>query len=90
MGEQLKRFRVTYKGKNSRQYVTLLARDRAEAAALADASQTRRHERFPLTFSRIERDMKGKEMEAEVEKRSRDQERYETGELKIESVEEVK
>ncbi len=92
MGETQKRYRVTYKGKDSRQYVTLLARSPEEARQLADASQQRRHERFPLTFARMEADknLTGKALEAEVEKRQRDQDRYDSGELKIESVEEVK
>lgn len=90
MGEQMKRYRVTYKGKDSRQYVTLLARSPEEARQLAEESQTRRHGRFPLTFARIEQTMKGKEMEREVERRQRDADRYDSGELKVASVEEVK
>lgn len=90
MGETLKRYRVTYRGKNSRQYVTLLARTPEEARQLAEASQTRRHERFPLTFARMAETMSGKKLEAEVERRQRDQDRYDTGELKVEKVEEVK
>ena len=92
MGETQKRYRVTYQGKDSRQYVTLLARSPEEARQLADASQTRRHDRFPLTFARMEADpqLKGKALEAEVEKRQRDQDRYDSGELKVVNVEEMK
>jgi hypothetical protein len=51
----VKRYRVTYKSKDgSVQYVTVLAKDADDAKAQADASQARRHARFPLTFARLE------------------------------------
>jgi hypothetical protein len=51
----VKRYRVTYKSKDgSAQYVTVLAKDAQDAKAQADAHQSRRHARFPLTFARLE------------------------------------
>ena len=51
-----KRYRVTYKdGKDGRPtYVTLIAKDADEARMLAERSQARRYDRFPLTFERLE------------------------------------
>ena len=40
--------------------------------------------RFPLTFDRMNQNLTGKALEAEMEKRKRDLERYEKGNLKIE------
>ena len=106
----MKRFRVTYRSKDgSSQRVTLLAKDKDEAQRLAERSQHRRHERFPLTFDRLEQAAASGEpgglaidprfagaalteawVKAETEKRKRDQARYDDGDLKIVSVEEVK
>lgn len=50
----MKTFRVTFKGKNSSQVMRLVAKDEDEARQLAERAQFRRHERFPLTFARLE------------------------------------
>jgi hypothetical protein len=51
----MKRFRVTFQSKDgSRQVMGLMAADKAEAQRLAERAQYRRHERFPLTFARLE------------------------------------
>lgn len=106
----MKRFRVTFKSKDgSSQRMTLLAADKAEAQRLAERAQFRRHERFPLTFARLEAAKDSGQpgqlaidprfagaslteawVKAETEKRKRDQARYDDGDLKITSVEEVK
>jgi hypothetical protein len=103
-----KKFLVTFKGKEGRQHMTLLANDKEEAQRLAESYQHRRHARFPLTFARLDHALAtgesgglaisplgGKSLteaavKAEIEKRKRDQARYDSGELKVESVEEVK
>lgn len=106
----MKRYRITFKSKDgSTQRMTLLANDRDEAQRLAERAQYRRHERFPLTFARLEQaaasgkpgglaidpKLAGKALteawvKAETERRKRDQARYDDGDLKISSVEEVK
>jgi hypothetical protein len=106
----MKRFAITYRSKDgSRQVMTLLAKDKDEAERLAERAQHRRHERFPITFARLEHaaatgepgllaiDPKfgGKALteawvKAETERRKHDQARYDDGDLKIESVEEMK
>lgn len=50
----MKTFRVTFKGKQSTQVMLLEARDADEARRLAERAQFRRHERFPLTFARLD------------------------------------
>lgn len=105
----MKRFKITFKGKHGLQHMTLLAKDKDEAERLAERAQHRRHERFPLTFARLDAALATGEfgglaidpklggkalteayLKAEIEKRKKDQARYDDGELKIESVEEVK
>lgn len=105
----MKVFRVTFKGKDGVQYMRLVAKDAEEAKREAERAQFRRHERFPLTFARLEEaagtgkpgglaiapHLAGKALteawvNAEIEKRKRDQGRYDNGELKVVKVEEVK
>lgn len=93
--EKQKKFRVVFQGKKSLQYMTLMARNKEEAHQLAERAQYRRHERFPLAFERLEESRKKKtitleQFKAEVERRKRDQARYDDGELKIKSVEEAR
>jgi hypothetical protein len=92
---KIKSFIVHFKGKKSEQFMELQARDSGEARMLAERAQFRRHERFPLTFDRIQQahergDLDEKQLKAELERRKRDQGRYDDGELKIVSVKEVK
>lgn len=105
----MKTFRVTFKGKDSTQTMLLGAKDADEARRLAERAQFRRHERFPLTFDRLDQALEtgqpgllavdprfaGKALseawvKAEIEKRKRDQARYDDGDLKVAKVEEVK
>lgn len=105
----MKKFNVTFKGKDSLQVMSIMAKDKEEAQLLAERVQFRRHERFPLTFARLEEAassgqpgqlaidprLTGKALteawvKAETEKRKRDQDRYDSGELKVVSVEEMK
>lgn len=109
----MKKFDVTFKGKDSIQYMSLMAKDADEARRLAERVQFRRHERFPLTFARISEAAETGKMgllaadpkfggqaltaaavkewaKRETERRKRDQGRYDSGEMKIVSVEEVK
>jgi hypothetical protein len=95
MAEALTNFRVVFKGKRSQQVMTLQARNKDEARQLAERAQFRRHERFPLTFDRLNASLESgdlsKEMhKAQVQLRKRDQGRYDDGELKVVKVEEVK
>ena len=87
----MKRYRVIFKGKQSMQTMTLLAKDADEARRLAERAQFRRHERFPLTFARLEeaKDLPPAQMKAELEKRKRDVARYDDGDMKITKVEEA-
>ena len=70
----MKRFRVIFeeKGGKGRQYMTLLARDKTEAELLALESQNRRAGRHDLTYARMEQNLKGKQLEQEIERRKRD------------------
>lgn len=91
----MKTFVVTFKGKASEQRMTLQARDQEEARRLAERAQFRRHDRFPLTFARLDQALEAGELSkelhrAEVELRKRDLGRYDDGELKIVSVKEAK
>lgn len=103
----MKRYRITFKSKDgSSQRMTLLAKDPEEARRLAERAQFRRHERFPLTFARLEQARETGEpgmlaidprlvgaglteafVQAEIEKRKRDQARYDDGDLKVVKVE---
>jgi len=92
MSEDLKKYRVVVKGKNSRIHMTLMARSKDEAEKLAGLSEHRRHGRFPLTFDRIQQahergELTSEQFKAEMERRKRDQARYDDSEFKIESVE---
>ena len=105
----MKTFRVTFKGKDSSQTMYLDAESPEQAKLLAERAQFRRHERFPLTFARLDQALETGEagqlavdprfagaglteawVKAEREKRKRDEARYDSGELKIVKVEEVK
>ena len=86
----MKRWRITFKSPGGGQVMTLLADTRAEAEQEALRAQYRRQERFPLTFDRMNQNLSGKALEAEMEKRKRDLERYEKANLKIDKIEEVK
>jgi hypothetical protein len=55
-------YEVVFKGKNSRQYMTLTAKDSDEAKRLAKQQQARRHMRFPLTFARLDQALETGEM----------------------------
>jgi hypothetical protein len=86
----MKRWRIHFTSPGGDQMMTLLADTRQEAERAALESQRQRQGRFPLTFARIEENMSGKALEAEMEKRKRDLERYEINSLKIASITEVK
>lgn len=91
----MKTFVVTFKGKSSEQQMTLQARDADEARRLAERAQFRRHERFPLTFARLDESLGRGELSKEIhraqtELRKLDQGRYDDGELKVKSVREAK
>lgn len=86
----MKRWRIHFKSPGGDQVMTLLADTKAEAEREAQRAQYRRQERFPLTFDRMEQNLTGKALEAEMEKRKRDLERYEKGNLKVASIREVK
>ena len=50
-----KRYRITFREKTGKHlYLHLLAADKDEAQRLAERAQYRRHDRFPLTFARLE------------------------------------
>jgi len=86
----MKRWRIHFKSPGGDQVMTLLAETKADAEREAKRAQYRRHERFPLTFARMEQNLTGKALEAEMEKRKRDLERYDRDNLRIESIKEVK
>ena len=86
----MKRWRIHFKSPGGDQVMTLLAETRQEAEREAKRAQYRRHERFPLTFARMEQTLTGKALEAEMERRKRDLARYDEDTLKIESITEVK
>jgi len=69
--------------------MTLLADSRQEAERAALDAQRQRAGRFPLTFARMEQNLTGKALEAEMERRKRDLDRYEKDNLTIESIKEV-
>lgn len=85
-------------------YLSLTAKDKLEAHRLALVAQRRRHARFPLTFYRLElaadtgrtgqlavdprTDFTQAWVKAEVEKRKRDQGRYDDDEFKLIRIEE--
>jgi hypothetical protein len=50
----VKTFRVHFKSTGGGQVMLLEAKDSDEAKRLAERAQHRRHERFPLTFARLE------------------------------------
>jgi hypothetical protein len=91
-GETQKRYRIHFRHKGGDQRMTLLARNRAEAEKLALAAQHRRESRFPLTFQRLEENesLTAEQKARELERRKRDQARYDGAGLKIASIEEVK
>ena len=108
----MKKYTVTFKGKDSIQYMSFVAKDADDARRLAERLQFRRHERFPLTFARISEAAETGKMgllaadpklassmskadikrwaERETERRKRDEARYDSGEMKIVKVEEMK
>jgi hypothetical protein len=109
MAQGEKRFHVWFKGKEGRVRMSLYAKDREQARLLAERAHYRRHERFPLTFARLEEAKEtgrpgllaidprfgGKALteawvKAEIERRKRDQGRYDDAELKIDKIEEAK
>jgi hypothetical protein len=47
-------YKITFKGKDSRQVMYLLADSEDEAKQAAEEAQARRHGRFPLTFQRLD------------------------------------
>jgi hypothetical protein len=85
----MKRWRIHFKSPGGDQVMTLLAETKSEAEREAKRAQFRRHERFPLTFDRMQTNLAGKALEAEMERRKRDLDRYEKDNLKIESIREV-
>jgi hypothetical protein len=92
----VKRFRAIFKAKDgSEQRMTLYAADKETATRDAERAQFRREERFNLTFDRLQQAHDAgtltKDLFAsEMEKRQRDQERYDGGGMKLAKVEEVK
>lgn len=91
----MKRWRIHFKSKGGDQVMTLLAETKAKAEQEAKRAQYRRHERFPLTFDRIQQahergDLTSDQLKAELERRQRDQARYDDDSLKIASITEVK
>ncbi len=81
MPENLKRFRIHYKSKVGDQYVTLLARNRAEAEVLAGVHQANRARRHDITFQRIGEaadrgELTSDQYVREVERRKKDFSRY--------------
>lgn len=89
-----KRYRITFKSKDGYQYLHLLAKDKEEAQRLAERAQHRRHERFPLTFDRIQQahergELTADQYKAELEKRKADEARYDAGDWKITKIEEA-
>jgi hypothetical protein len=85
----MKRYRIHFKSKGGDQYRKLLARSPEEAKQLAERAQFRRHERFPLTFQRLEESLTGEALKKEMERRKKDLARYDDGDLKIASVKEI-
>lgn len=88
------RYLVHFKSKGGDQYMELMAADRDEAKQLAERAQFRRHERFPLTFSRIQQahelgNLSKEQFKAELERRKRDVARYDDGDIKVASIKEV-
>ena len=101
----MKAWRGTFKSRAGNQYVTLLARNRAEAKILLEAYNQRRAGREAITLQRLnERLADGNITQAQydhaVEKRKVDYSRYDTitpdgvepakHPMKLESIEEVK
>lgn len=94
-GDGVKRWRVIFEGKRSRLTMTLLAKDKEQAAREAQYAQFRRHGRFDLTFDRLQQahergELTAEELKRELERRKRDRARYDDDEFKVKSVEEVK
>jgi hypothetical protein len=92
----VKKYRATFEGKDgSMQRVTLRAESKEAAEKAVLHQQYRREERFNLTFDRLQQAHKSgtltKEMYAsELEKRQRDQARYEGKGMTLKKLEEVK
>lgn len=92
----MKRFRGIFKAKDgSRIRMVVLADTREEAQRELERAQFRREERFNLTFDRLQQahdrgDLSKDKFKVELERRQRDQARYEGAGLKLEKVEEVK
>ena len=92
----MKKFRAIFKAKDgSEQRMVLYAADKESATRDAERAQFRREERFNLTFDRLQQahdagDLTKELFAAEMERRKRDQARYEGSGLKLEKVEEVK
>jgi hypothetical protein len=92
----MKRYRAIFKAKDgSEQRMTLYAADKETATKDAERAQFRREERFNLTFDRLQQAHNNgqltKELFAsEMDKRKRDQDRYDGGGMKLSKVEEVK
>jgi hypothetical protein len=91
----MKRWRIHFKSKEGDQVMTLLAATKEKAEQEALRAQYRRHERFPLTFDRIQQahdagSLTPDQFKAEIKRRKLDQVRYDDDTLKIVSVTEVK
>lgn len=89
----MKTYIIHFKSKAGDQHMELVARNEDEARLLAERAQFRRHERFPLTFARLEESLEKGDMDkaihaAQVELRKRDQARYDDSDLKIQSIKE--
>jgi hypothetical protein len=81
MADDLKRFRIHFKSKAGDQFVTLMARNKAEAEVLAAAYQSRRATRYPITQERLAAKFQRGEIDgvryaAEKQMRERDFSRY--------------
>jgi hypothetical protein len=88
-------WRIHFKSKGGDQFMLLEAPSKEKAEQEAKRSQFRRHERFPLTFDRMQQaHERGKltkdQFKAEMERRKKDQGRYDDDDLKVVKVEEVK
>lgn len=86
----MRRWRIHFKSKEGDQVMTLLADTREKAEQEAIRAQARRHDRFPLTFARLEASLTGDALKTEMEKRRMDLARYDEARLKIAKIEEVK
>lgn len=92
----MKKFRATFKAKDGSEIrMTVLADTKDEAQREVERAQFRREERFDLTFDRMQQahergDLSKEQYKAELERRQRDQARYEGKGLSLVKVEEAK